>query len=122
MRRTRDEGAAAVEMALVVPVLLTLVLGIVDFGFAFSAKIAVTQAAREGARVIALGGSSSEATARVNQALTSSGQVLPVTVSYPTGCSGTGTVATVQVTGSVPTVLPIPDISVTARGVMRCTG
>ena len=50
-RRVRDEsGQALVEMALIMPVLLLLVLGIVEFGRAFLAKQAVTDAAREGAR------------------------------------------------------------------------
>lgn len=117
-----DHGAAAVEFALVIPLMLTLLLGIVDFGFAFSAKIAVTQAAREGARVLAVGGTTVQARTRVNDALRSNGQVLPVAVTVPTTCSGGGDRATVQVSGSVPTMLPIPDITVTARGVMRCEG
>jgi Flp pilus assembly protein TadG len=50
-RRVRDEsGQALVEMALILPVLLLLALGIVEFGRAFNAKQVVTDAAREGAR------------------------------------------------------------------------
>ncbi len=44
-------GQAIVEMALVLPVLLLLLLGVVEFGLAFNAKQAVTNAAREGARL-----------------------------------------------------------------------
>jgi Flp pilus assembly protein TadG len=43
-------GQALVEMALILPALLLLVLGIVEFGRAFNAKQAVNDAAREGAR------------------------------------------------------------------------
>lgn len=39
-----------VEVALVTPMLLTLALGIVEFGFLFSAYVQVSNAAREGAR------------------------------------------------------------------------
>jgi len=53
-RRHRDEGAAAVEFALVLPVLLLLIFGIVDFGRMLNAKITVNEAAREGARAAAL--------------------------------------------------------------------
>jgi hypothetical protein len=48
--RIRDRGAAAVEFALVVPVLLIVVFGIIDFGRMLNAQLQVTEAAREGAR------------------------------------------------------------------------
>ena len=49
-----DRGAAAVEFALVLPILLLLLGGIIDFGFAFNTQISLTHAAREGVRVEAL--------------------------------------------------------------------
>lgn len=49
-----DRGAAAVEMALVLPVLLFLLMGMIDFGRAFSAQIQISQAAREGVRLASL--------------------------------------------------------------------
>ena len=50
-RRVRgDGGAAAVEFALVVPILLALLLGIVDYGLYFSDSLAVRHGIREGAR------------------------------------------------------------------------
>lgn len=48
--RRSDEGQAVVEFALIVPVLLLLVLGVFEFGRAWSAHQALTDAAREGAR------------------------------------------------------------------------
>lgn len=54
-RAPRDRGAAAVEFALLLPLLMLLVFGIVDFGRALNAQITLTQAAREGARMAALG-------------------------------------------------------------------
>src|SRR6185312_11491700 len=48
--RERERGAAAVEFALVLPVLLMLIFGIIDFGRMLAAKIVITEAAREGAR------------------------------------------------------------------------
>ncbi|MHB1295731.1 MAG: TadE/TadG family type IV pilus assembly protein [Anaerolineae bacterium] len=51
LRRLRDEaGANLVEFALVLPVLLFLLIGVVDFGRGYYTYIAVTNAAREGAR------------------------------------------------------------------------
>lgn len=55
MRRpANDDGAAAVEMALILPFLLLIIFGIVDFGRAYNAKVTLTHAAREGARVWSL--------------------------------------------------------------------
>jgi hypothetical protein len=45
-----DRGAAAVEFALVVPVLVLMVMGIIDYGLFFSDRLAVKQGIREGAR------------------------------------------------------------------------
>jgi hypothetical protein len=46
----RDEGAAAVEFALLFPIFMILALGLINGGFAFSRQINVTQAAREASR------------------------------------------------------------------------
>jgi len=48
--RNRERGANLVEFALVLFVLALLMMGVVDFGRAFYSYIAVTNAAREGAR------------------------------------------------------------------------
>jgi len=52
-RRTQEErrGAALVEAALVLPIMVTMVLGVVEFGRAQMVSQIVTNAAREGARV-----------------------------------------------------------------------
>jgi len=51
----RDErGAALVEFALCLPLLLVVIAGIVDFGFAFQRYEVITNAAREGARLASL--------------------------------------------------------------------
>ena len=50
-----DRGAVAVEMALVSPLLVAMIVGIIDFSRIFNAQIQLSQAAREGARVAALG-------------------------------------------------------------------
>src|SRR6266550_9643907 len=51
---SRDRGSVAVEFALLLPVLLLLIFGIIDFGRALNAQITLTQAAREGARLASL--------------------------------------------------------------------
>ena len=49
-----ERGAALVEFALVLPLLLVVIAGIVDFGFLFQRYEVVTNAAREGARLASL--------------------------------------------------------------------
>jgi Flp pilus assembly protein TadG len=56
-RRIRTNGGAElIEMALVLPLLLVIVAGIVDFGFLFQRFIVLNNAAREGARLAVLPG------------------------------------------------------------------
>jgi Flp pilus assembly protein TadG len=50
LRRSED-GAELIEMAIITPLLLLIIAGIFDFGFLFRSWEAVTNAAREGARV-----------------------------------------------------------------------
>jgi Flp pilus assembly protein TadG len=55
MRRSRGErGASLVEFALVLPVLIILIFGIIDFGFAFNSYIELRSGSREGARLAAV--------------------------------------------------------------------
>lgn len=49
-----DRGAALVEFALLMPLLLLLVLGIVDFGWALAQNLDVRHGARETSRLIAV--------------------------------------------------------------------
>jgi Flp pilus assembly protein TadG len=56
-----ERGAAAVEFALVMPLLFLLVFGIIEFGFIFNKELSVTHSAREGVRVYALNGSGAAA-------------------------------------------------------------
>jgi Flp pilus assembly protein TadG len=50
-RSTRDDGAAAVEFALVSLLLITLFLGIIEFSLILRDKVAVTSAVRAGGRI-----------------------------------------------------------------------
>ena len=49
-RLHQERGAELIEMALVLPLLLLIVMGIIDMGFMFQKMNVVTNAAREGAR------------------------------------------------------------------------
>lgn len=66
-----DRGAVAVEFALLLPLLLLLVFGIIDFGRMLNMQITLTQAAREGSRMASLGDTQAQITQRIDQAATS---------------------------------------------------
>ncbi len=52
--KKKRRGAAIVEFAVVLPLLLALLFGIIDFGWVFMVRQTLTNAAREGVRVAIL--------------------------------------------------------------------
>jgi hypothetical protein len=92
-----DRGATALEFAIVAPLLLILIIGMLEFGLMYQAQLAVTHAAREGARLAAVGDGSLYDAGIVEQRafpLTSAGglsisrsepdaESVQVTVNYP---------------------------------------
>lgn len=69
-----ERGAELIEMAIVLPILLLVFAAIVDFGFLFQRYEAVTNAAREGARVAVLPNyTQADVQARVQNYLAASG-------------------------------------------------
>lgn len=53
---TSERGAEVIEFAIILPLLLLIIFGIVDFGFLFQRYVVMTNAAMEGARVRVLPG------------------------------------------------------------------
>ena len=49
--RREERGSVLVEAALVLPVVLTLLLGVMEFGFIWKDKLAVSSAVRSGVRI-----------------------------------------------------------------------
>ena len=100
-RRLRcDKGAELIEFALVFPLLLLVVFGIMDFGLLFQRYETVTNAAREGARVAVLPGyNQPDVEARVTQYLVAAGLKSTPTLAYtpPTALNIGG--ACVTITG-----------------------
>jgi Flp pilus assembly protein TadG len=106
-----DRGSAAVEFALLLPVLLLLLFGVIDFGRAINAQITLTQAAREGARLASVGQSSSTVVSRTQSAATGlSGVTVTVSSSCPTN-AGTGVDAIVQASSSFSFITPVGAIA-----------
>lgn len=118
-----DRGAAAVEFALVLPILVLIICGIVDFGRAYNANLALTHAAREAARIWALGGTAAE----TSTAATTAAVGLTVTSVTTTTCAF-GNPTTVTVTADFSFITPLiqnlsPGLStLSSNGVMRCGG
>jgi Flp pilus assembly protein TadG len=120
--RLADRGAAAVEMAFVLPLLLVLIFGIIDFGRMLNKQITITAAAQDGARVASLGGKLPAVTARV-QAIAGS----DVSVTAPETCA-TSDDAEVVITYDFTFVTPVGlmgggfdgKATITGRGVMSC--
>ena len=78
-----DKGAELIEFALVFPLLLLVLFGIIDFGFLFQRYEAVTNAAREGARIAVLPGyAQADVQARVTQYLAAAGLTATPTLAY----------------------------------------
>lgn len=87
-----DSGAAAVEFAIIAPLLFLLIFGLIDFGLAINARIVTANAAREGARVASLGGTEAQIRAQVASAsstLDQSRVTVTVTCKTPTNSNCT---------------------------------
>jgi Flp pilus assembly protein TadG len=128
VRCKRDErGAAAVEFAILLPLLLLLVFGIVEFSILYNHKQGLHAAAREGARVAALPTSStSDIEDRVRDALEGvlddpSAATITVT---PSNCdskpSGTAIKVNVAATDDFDVPLFTEKVDLTGEGEFRC--
>ncbi|HVL05599.1 MAG TPA: TadE family protein [Acidimicrobiales bacterium] len=127
MQRRRDErGAAVVEFALILPLLVLFVFGIVEFGRAYSARIELTSAVREGARAVALGANAAEAETVTKDAAPGLARDR-LTVPTPTLCTVTPAPPNARVEAHYPFTYTIPFFrdgtwTLQATGVMRCGG
>src|SRR6478735_6327960 len=90
-RPREDRGAAAVEFALVVPLLLAVLFSIIDLGFAINRYTVLNNATREGARAASLSASKSEVDKVVNDSLSDLKGKVTVTVTCSTPLGGSCT-------------------------------
>jgi Flp pilus assembly protein TadG len=91
LRRLDRKGGAATELALVSPVILTLMIGLADYGMAMSATSSLRSAARAGAQY-AIGNPADDAGIRaaVLAATDADPSLLSVTVAQSCQCPGSG--------------------------------
>ena len=130
--RTRDQrGAAAVELAIVLPILILLVFGIIQFSISFNRLQGLHAAAREGARVAALPQSTQgDIRARVTTALsgvlpTGTPPVITVTPNTTNPCDLKPVDTHVVVTVRTVSQLDIPlfgnqSLTLTGKGEFKC--
>ena len=118
VRRGDDEGAAAVEAAIVFPVLIVMILGLLGLGLVLSAYQAVNHAAYEGARYAARSATETQVQGRVDkvmQSVTNSNLVGDVTVQSP-GCAD----GQAEVTVNATVYAVVLDLPIEAKGVEKC--
>ena len=127
-----ESGASAVEFALLLPVLMMILFGIIEFGMALYRQAILTNASREGARLGIVQSvppiTTAAVDARINTYLTSAG-ITPGSVTrnspFPGVGGVTGTLVTVTLTLPYTyVVLPgltsiTPSINLVATTVMR---
>lgn len=99
-----NRGQALVEFALILPVFMLLVVGMLEFGVIINQYLVVAEAAREGARSAALGNTNATVTT-VSKAAASpiNTSQLTVTIS-PTANRTSGTQVTVTVANPVQSI------------------
>lgn len=120
-RAGTDGGQAAVELALVLPLVALLLLLVVQVGLVVRAQVLVIHGAREGARAAAVEAAPGAARDAVEAGTGLGGDRLDVEVS---GRDGPGSRVTVEVRYRAPTDVPlvgglVGDVTVTGRASMR---
>jgi Flp pilus assembly protein TadG len=119
-----QRGQAIVEMALILPLLLMLLMGMMEMGRIGNAYLTATHAARHGARYGAVGGSNTEITNKVLQAAPSF-DPSKVTVTIEPQNRGVGDDITVSVVYPIQLIAPLISgivgnpVLVTSKVIMR---
>jgi Flp pilus assembly protein TadG len=117
-----DRGAAMVEFAIIAPLLLLVVFGIIEFGRAYNAQNSLTHAAREGAREYAITQDpvAGEAAAKAAATSLDSSQI---TVTLSACDPGQPATVTLEFPFQLQIAFfPVSNFTMQSEGVMRCGG
>lgn len=100
MRRIRTDlrGQATVEMAVILPILLMLMLGVVDVARMANAYLTVQHAAREAVRTGSTGATDAEVTQRARDSMTALEPERTTITVTPSGARSSGGDITVSIT------------------------
>jgi hypothetical protein len=126
MNADRERGGAAIEFAIVLPVFILLLFGIIQLGWLFHAWVVLDGATRQGARDMSIHNKVDSAqTATVNDmpSLGLGKSDVHVTVSGTGKCAaGEFVTVTVTYTSPMPSVVPGIPSTITRKGVEQCVG
>ncbi|MBT8214513.1 MAG: pilus assembly protein [Acidimicrobiia bacterium] len=117
-----DRGAAMVEFAIIAPLLLLVVFGIIEFGRAYNAQNSLTHAAREGAREYAI---TQDAVAGETTALAAATSLdsTQITVTLSACVPGDPATVTLEYPFQLQIAFfPVSNFTMQSQGVMRCGG
>lgn len=123
-----ESGAAIVEFALVLVLLVGLLMGIVEFGRAYNAKLALQHAVREGVRVWATAQTDADVLQKTKDATIFAAEPTVTLAAAnvnpgPEGCvPGEPTSVTATYNFQFNTPVVGTQINMSATGVMRCGG
>ena len=110
-RAIEDRGVAAGEFALVLPILLVLVFGIIDFGLYYYNDLLLTQTARDAARYVSVGDVAEANDVIDNLTASLVSTTFTRSITYPAGVEDQGAEATVALTGTYKTLTPLPQLA-----------
>lgn len=124
MSRASERGAVAVEFAIVAPILVMLLLGIMEFSRAYNAQASLSTAAREGVRVMAISKDVSAAkTAAKNAAVSLQPGLTDANITFGGTTCPTGTQMTITITYNLSTMTGIAGpFAIKGKGAMLCGG
>jgi Flp pilus assembly protein TadG len=121
--KRNTEGQSLVEFALVLPFLLALILGMVEFGWILNGKITLTSAAREGARTAIIYETEDDAKDAVESAVSKSAESSSLIIdSVTTDFNDTTRRAVINVTAHIKPIVGLyfhGNVTVTAKAEMR---
>jgi Flp pilus assembly protein TadG len=108
--RRRAWGSVSVEMAIIAPILVLLLFGIIEMGMLFKDSLTLSQACREAVRVAAVGDTTSDITTRAKAAAPAlNTATITVTQQYRTYSSGTWSAWTTLANNSAGTANNAPS-------------
>ena len=124
MAKVTERGAVAVEFALLAPVLIMLLLGIMEFGRAYNVQVSLTNAAREGVRNMAINNSQAGARAAAKNAATQLSPALTdANITFSAASCAVGAQMTVTISYPLSTMTGIAGpFGMTGKGTMLCGG